>query len=258
MNETINVNLIPSKVGNVLNFSQYDVGRISKISLQNGDETYTIPTGAAVTIEATKPSGFGFSEACTFSGNEVTVTTTATMTLEAGRFPAELVITNGGVVIGTANFIMNVEESPHPTGTPDGDKEEILNEIQLYVTNLVESATEQMEQELLSLAHANANTYGTVKVDHNSDPPAGYIKLTYGNDRDIYAPYLSSASDTIRSKFLPDATTSSKGAVKVDNAMSDDSTNPVQNNVVKAYVDAHTGTISATSDGAGTVTIEMI
>ena len=133
------------------------------------------------------------------------------------------------------------------------------------------------------VSHATESVYGTVKVSVNSDPPAGYIKLTYGNDFDAYTPYLTSTSDTIRSKFLPSATNSEKGAVIVDNTMSDTSENPVQNKAVKAYIDQITlagviadvqvnGTsvvsnhvasitvptqVSATSDGAGTVTLTI-
>ena len=95
---------------------------------------------------------------------------------------------------------------------------------------------------------ASENQSGTVKVDWNNDPGAGWVKITTSNGYH-YLPYLfftqsSSAyptTQTIRAKWLPDATSSVKGAVIVDNTMSDSSTNPVQNSVVKAYIDSHAG-----------------
>ncbi len=130
MNQNVNLDLIPkfAVFGN-LYFSQYDVGREATINLLNGAEAYTIPVGATVKIQATKPSGLGFNESCTFSGNVVTVVSTETMTDEAGRIPCELRIEYNGDVLGTANFLFNVERSPHPEGTTDGTAESVLNDI---------------------------------------------------------------------------------------------------------------------------------
>ena len=130
MSQSTNINLIPqyTYLGN-LYFSQNDVGREATINLMDGSTEYTIPTGAAVKLQATKPSGLGFSVSCTYSGNVVTVVSTATMTDEAGRFPCELQVTNNGVVLGSANFMFNVERNPHPNGTTDGTAESILNDI---------------------------------------------------------------------------------------------------------------------------------
>ena len=94
-----------------------------------------------------------------------------------------------------------------------------------------------------SVPHATNSVYGTVKVEVNSDPFAGYVKLSHGNSLETYVPWLGSASSTIRPKFLPDATTSTKGAVIVDSAMSDSSTNPVQNSAIKSYIDSLVGDI---------------
>ena len=134
MHQATNVHIVPSygQRGD-LHFSQYDVGRTATINLYAVNEAYTIPVGATVKIQATKPSGLGFDVACTFSGSVVTVVSTETMTEEAGRFPCELRITKDSDVIGTANFMFVVEASPHPDGTVDGDAEEIVNEIKALV-----------------------------------------------------------------------------------------------------------------------------
>lgn len=130
MNQNVNLDLIPkfAVFGN-LYFSQYDVGRTATINLLNGAEAYTIPVGATVKIQATKPSGLGFSETCTFSGNVVTVVSTETMTDEAGRIPCELRIEYNGEILGTANFTFNVERSPHPEGTTDGTADSVISQI---------------------------------------------------------------------------------------------------------------------------------
>ena len=134
MNQATNINVVPGygQRGD-LHFSQYDVGRTATINLYAVNEAYTIPLGATVKIQATKPSGLGFDVACTYSGSVVTVVSTSTMTEEAGRFPAELHIIDNSDVIGTANFMFCVEASPHPDGTIDGDAEEVVNEIKALV-----------------------------------------------------------------------------------------------------------------------------
>ena len=130
MNQNINVDLIPkfAVYGN-LYFSQYDVGREAIINLVNGSTEYEIPSGATVTLVATKPSGLGFTQNCTFEGNQITVVCTAEMTDEAGHFPCEIRIANGSLLLGTANFTFNVERSPHPEGTTDGTADSVISQI---------------------------------------------------------------------------------------------------------------------------------
>ena len=134
MNQNTNVNVVPSYgQRGELHFSQYDVGRTATINLYGVNEAYSIPASSTVKIQATKPSGLGFNESCTYSGNVVTIVSTETMTEECGRFPCELQITKDSDVIGTANFMFCVKASPHPDGTVDGDAEEVINEIKALV-----------------------------------------------------------------------------------------------------------------------------
>ena len=129
MSQTTNLNMIPQRNVRNLYFSQNDVGRVATVNLVDGGTPYSIPIGATVKIQATKPSGLGFSETCTFSGSTVTVTSTATMTDEAGIFPCEIQVTSGGTILGSANFNFFVERNPHPNGTTDGTAESVLNDI---------------------------------------------------------------------------------------------------------------------------------
>lgn len=139
------LNLIPSSYIPEVHLSQYDIGRELKFKLMDGNTEYSVPSGATVTVKATKPSGLGFVVSGTFSGNIVTIVNTETMTNESGRFSAELSISSGATLLGTSNFIFNVERSPHPEGTTDGDAETLIPELTLLV-NEARSLVEQAEE----------------------------------------------------------------------------------------------------------------
>lgn len=144
MAQTINVDSKPALFMPTLYYSQGDVGRTFEIVVSSSD-WFTIPSGATCQMVATKPSGLGFTVAGTVSGNKVTFTTTAVMTDEWGRFPAELRITSGNTVIGTANFYMEGERNPHPDGTTDGSQETLIPELTLLVEraeNAAQTATD--------------------------------------------------------------------------------------------------------------------
>lgn len=116
----MNIDLIPNGAIKRVHVSQNDIGRTLTFNLFNNSLAYTIPNGATVKIQGTKPSGFGFSETCSVSGNTATIDTTEAMTDESGNIEAELVIDDGTDVLGTANFILAVEKNPHPSNTTDG------------------------------------------------------------------------------------------------------------------------------------------
>ncbi len=117
----IKVNLQPKySMPQAVNVSQYDVGVVLKFELYDGMSVADL-TGCTAKIHGTRPSGVGFSVTGTISNNTVTVSTVTAMTGEYGRFPAEIELTKTGVVVGTANFVMAVEKSPHPDGTIDSD-----------------------------------------------------------------------------------------------------------------------------------------
>jgi len=128
--------------------SQGDTGRTLAFKLYDGLVPFTPPTGSTVTIVGRKPSGLGFGETCTVSGNTAAVNTTLAMTQESGKFPVELRIESDTRSIGTANFVMHVEPSPHPAGTTDGTTEEartVLAQCEEYAQiaqEAAESATE--------------------------------------------------------------------------------------------------------------------
>ena len=110
--QSFNLDLIPGGIPPIVNVSQYDKGQKWQFTIVNANQTYTIPSGSAVTVQETKKDGTGFQNSCTFSGIVVTVTETQQMTMFAGDTPAEIVISKSGELIGTLNFIIRVEPAP--------------------------------------------------------------------------------------------------------------------------------------------------
>lgn len=164
--QSFNLNLVPGSFKQVFNLSQYDVGRELTAYIFDGASSFSIPSGATVKIEATKPSGFGFSVNCTFADNAVSIVTTDTMTDEWGRFPADLVISASGDVLGTANFLFDIEESPHPEGTTDGDAADVIP----YLTELVNTIVESNSKVENMIVSATPLSYGaTPTAVYDSD-----------------------------------------------------------------------------------------
>ena len=137
--------------------SQDDIGRPLEFHLYDGMDLLSITVGSVITIHATKPSGLGFTETCTWSGSTASISTTESMTQESGAFPAELVITSGDDVLGTANFTFCVERSPHQTGTTDGVAEDLqdiyeqLDDLKEDIEN-ISGISDDVKQALLQIA----------------------------------------------------------------------------------------------------------
>ena len=183
MNQTIGVNITPQSPQPTLHYSQGDVGRVFVVNVTD----YDIPTGATVTCVATKPSGMGFTVSGTVSGNSVTFTSTAEMTDEWGRFPAEIRIASGNTLLGTANFLMIGEKDPHPASTIDGTQEELIPQLTLLV-NRVEAAAESVHDLTVSATTLTAGSDATATYDSTNN------SITFGIPRGV-------DGDVTRSEF---------------------------------------------------------
>lgn len=183
----------------IIYVSQYDVGRQFKINLTDGSESYSIPAGAVAKIEGTKESTLGFSVQGTISGNSITFTTTNEMTDEAGRIPVEISITKDNLILGSKNIYLDVEESPHKTGTYDGSLPEIIPEITILVER-VEAAV--AKEEVLHEAEAWA-------VGERNGVPVGSDDDTYHNNSKYYK---EQAANSERSAATSEQTASQKAA----------------------------------------------
>ena len=115
--QTINVDLIPGKVMPVLHSSQYDKGRELGVKLYNGGAVFTLSGAETVSVAVRKPDGNIVTETLTNSGtNELTIITTEQMTACHGANLCEIKIEDGADVIGTANFVLDVEKDPTEGG----------------------------------------------------------------------------------------------------------------------------------------------
>lgn len=123
MAQAINLQITPSNVMPKIYASQFDIGREIEISLYDGASAYTPPVGTDIRFEGKKPDGNGFSYACTYTGNVVTVVTTDQMTVLAGEIPCELRMSLNGDDIGTLNIIFVIEKSPIDENVPISDTE---------------------------------------------------------------------------------------------------------------------------------------
>ena len=125
--QNVKLNLIPGSVMPVVNVSQYDEAREFSLSVYEGASSYSL-TGKTVEIRGTKPDGNGFAYDATdgvvsVSGSTVTISTTQQMTAVGGQTMAELRITSGSTVLGTLNFVLDVEHSALSDDTPISETE---------------------------------------------------------------------------------------------------------------------------------------
>ena len=178
--QTKDINMISGGVRSYVNVSQYDVGSEIKFALYNNSSTFTPPAGTTVRVEGRKPDGNGFSYSASLSDNVVTVTVTDQMTVLSGEVLCELRLTKDSVDIGTANFILAVEEAPINSDIPISDTE---------IPAIIELARqEQYNAEAWAKGtrngvpvssddptyHNNAKYYGELINDYESD---GYLSI---------------------------------------------------------------------------------
>ena len=130
--------MTPDTILPYLKLSQYDVGREISFVMKDGSQGYTVPSGATVKLEGTKPSGLGFTITCTVDGSTATAVTTAGMTDEWGTVVAELVVRQGDNRLGSSNVRFDIERSPHPEGTTDGSAEQIIPALTLLLQQIEE------------------------------------------------------------------------------------------------------------------------
>ena len=87
----ISLDMTPSGVMPVLYCSQYDIGRPLGMVVYNGGEAVDL-SAYTVTVEATRTDGTAITTAVVTDGNIGVFSTTATMTNQADKYPAKMVI----------------------------------------------------------------------------------------------------------------------------------------------------------------------
>ena len=156
--EAFNLDIIPGRTCPVCHASQYDIGRTIRINLFEGVSVYTLTGAETISLSVRKPDGNVVTAAVTnTSDSYVEIETTEQMTACHGSNLCELKLEIGADVIGTMNFILEVEQDPLEGGVQSAS--EIYN-LQTQVAGMV--ATEV------------ANQYDSANVIFDNDPTAGH------------------------------------------------------------------------------------
>lgn len=182
--QTINIDLIPGNVMPVFHASQFDTGRECRVNLYNGGAVFTLSGGETVSVSVRKPDGNVVTETLTnTSDSYVEIITTEQMTACDGANICKIKIEDGATVIGTANFVLEVEEDPLDGGIAS------QSEINNLATQVADLVSEQ---------------YDSANVIFDAVPTAGH-----GNGYAVTSEGIKDALDAINN---PDAS-----AVNYDN-----------------------------------------
>lgn len=156
--ESFNLNIIPGKDRPVCHASQYDVGRTIRVNLFEGFNVFTLDGTEVISISVRKPDGNVVTESVTnTSDSYVEFVTTEQMTACHGANLCELKIEKGADVIGTMNFILEVEQDPLEGGVQSASE---IDNLETQIAGMV--ATEV------------ANQYDSANVIFDNDPTAGH------------------------------------------------------------------------------------
>ena len=164
--EIIKLNLIPTGVNPTCHCSQYDEGRVIRIELFDGLTPYTLQSGDTVTLNVRKPDNTIVTTSVTATqGNKyVDIVTTEQICAVVGYNLCDLTITNGSVVIGTLNFIMQIERDVLADGIPS---QSVIEDLDALVQEAVGDNyyTKTEVDSALNLKADKSTTYTKTEVD---------------------------------------------------------------------------------------------
>lgn len=158
-NQEIDLNLTPSGVMPVVHLKQYDrESRTITCTVYDGSVLFSAPSGASATIRGTKPDHTGFEYSANISGSMVTFTVQTQMTVLAGDVPAEIRITSGSQILGTATIILRVEKAALSSDTDISETELPLIEDQAkkYMNAAASSASAAAASESAAASSASS------------------------------------------------------------------------------------------------------
>lgn len=156
--------------------SQFDTMWRFIFSIVNNSQPWEIPSGASAVLNGRKPDGNVFAFSGTISDNKVTVDADVQMTAVAGQTVCELSILSDGRVVGTANFIMDVEAAPNAAiiitkgsakyiGVKLPDNTDTIEEITFSVKESYDSATSVIEKNISDGVTVESPSDFFIKVD---------------------------------------------------------------------------------------------
>ena len=153
--EQIRLDLIPDGSRPVCHASQYDDGRVIRINLTENGADYTLSNE---TVELHVRKGDGTAVTCAVaieSGKKyVDIVTTTQMCAVYGSNLAELQITKNGVIIGTLNFILEVERDPLDSGISSSSQ---IHDLQAQVDACVQHTFDTLGASGLPFDHTGTD-----------------------------------------------------------------------------------------------------
>lgn len=156
--QNYDLDMIPGDVPMIVPVKQYDnTSRQIQFTLYSGSNAFILQSTASVRCDGTKPDGNGFSEACSYSGNVVTLVVTQQMAAVSGNVPCQLTVTDGTGVIGTATFILFVWPAALNSGTvvSDSDVAAVIAQAQAAANSAAEA--ESAANEAVSAVSSKAD-----------------------------------------------------------------------------------------------------
>lgn len=114
IDQTYYLPMVPGGIPVRVPVSQYDAGAGRNIIftlIGPNSQAFEVPDGADVTCDGTKKDKKAFSYVVTADGSTVTVPVEEQMTAAAGPVVCQITIYNDGAVLGTANFVLDVERA---------------------------------------------------------------------------------------------------------------------------------------------------
>lgn len=156
--ESFNLNIIPGKDRPVCHASQYDIGRTIRVNLFEDFNVFTLDGTEVISISVRKPDGNVVTESVTnTSDSYVEFVTTEQMTACHGSNLCELKIEKGADVIGTMNFILEVEQDPLEGGVQSASE---IDNLETQIAGMVSTEV--------------ANQYDSANVIFDPSPVPGH------------------------------------------------------------------------------------
>lgn len=231
--QTLKLNLIPGGVLPRINVSQYDAdSRTINVTLYNGSTLFDIPTNAEIIVQGTKKDDKGFAYDCTYSGSVVTFVITQQMAAVVGDVKTELSIRLDDVVLGTANFIICVEEGALDENTDISETE---------LPPIIALATEQEENAAASAAAALESATNAATSETNAAKSATNAATSATNAASSATSAASSATSAASSAT---SAASSKTSAATSATNADTSATNAANSATNAASSAASATTS--------------
>ena len=161
--QTYYLDMIPGESAPpVVHVSQFDVNsRTLTFNLMKGGVAYEPDIGMTVTLDGTKPDNTAFSYPMTVDGSSVSIALQTQMTVVAGHVRCEVTVSNASGQIGSANFILAVEESAIDTGAISDTDIPIFEDLKNQAQQAAAEATAAAAT-VSAILPANVGTVGQV------------------------------------------------------------------------------------------------